>query len=116
VPTLGRRQANWSGRNVAYLFMGKIREAGLARRKTRIDFKFLSAMAINLAKVGVEGSNPFARSNFSFDINSVCPTHEKRIRQLPAKSNANARRSTSRVPFVRFGPIGDKTRHGWFVR
>jgi hypothetical protein len=30
--------------------------------------------------------------------------HEKRIRQLPAKSNANARRSTYRAPFVRSCP------------
>jgi len=44
----------------------------------------------NLAKVGVEGSNPFARSNFSFDINSICPMCENRIRQLSAERNANS--------------------------
>ena len=84
--------------------MGKIREAGWPEIKSEWQLKALGKGGCHLAKVGVEGSNPFARSNFSFDINSICSMHEKRIRQLPAKSNANARRSTYRAPFVRSCP------------
>jgi hypothetical protein len=85
--------------------MGKIREAGSPELQSERQFKALEKGGCRLAKVGVEGSNPFARSNFSFDINGICPMHEKRIRQLPAKPNALAQRSTYRVPFVRCCPI-----------
>jgi hypothetical protein len=42
----------------------------------------------DLAKVGAEGSNPFARSSFSPDSNGLCLMREKRIRPLSANRNA----------------------------
>jgi len=44
----------------------------------------------DFAKVGVEGSNPFARSNFSFDINGTCSMRLCRIRQLLAERTTNS--------------------------
>ena len=44
--------------------LGKIRRPESAIAPKPFDLRWLTTDAINVAKVGVEGSNPFARSSF----------------------------------------------------
>ena len=49
-----------------------------------------SSIEHNLAKVGVVGSNPLARSGFSIFVRGACATRSRRIRQLRAERSMKA--------------------------
>src|SRR5438477_10716387 len=98
MPRLSRRAKSWSGVSGGDAMPGTLRRRRrdgqvLANPLPRYDMDALgcgcsSGVEHDLAKVGVEGSNPFARSNCPSGISSLPFDHQRSDRTLKPRASS----------------------------